>query len=209
MEATNNKLIQELVLKIQKAEGPMKDLLLNDLAAAMEKFTWSTISKYRGKYDKDDLYQVAWVGIMDAIRTYNPDKGAVFTTHAYWLIMRELRVYIIGQNKHTTKADDEGNTIYSVTSLEKEIEGTEKVTYKDSLESDEDVAWSALCNCYSPQLHEIANSYTNKRQRTALNLLLKGYRPVEIAEILNISSSYISDIKRKYIKKCKKALNIN
>ena len=55
---------------------------------------YSIISKYPKKYDREDLYQVSMIGLIDALKHYNSDYDTKFTTFAYYYIVGEINKYI-------------------------------------------------------------------------------------------------------------------
>ena len=55
---------------------------------------YSIISKYPKKYDREDLYQVSMIGLIDALKHYNSDYDTKFSTFAYYYIVGEINKYI-------------------------------------------------------------------------------------------------------------------
>jgi len=53
--------------------------------------------------DSEDLIQEGMLGLLSAIRTYDPDKGAKFTTYAEFCIRRRIysAIKLASGNKHT------------------------------------------------------------------------------------------------------------
>lgn len=54
---------------------------------------YSIISKYK-RYDREDLYQVAMIGLIDALKHYDNNYGTKFSTFAYYYIVGEVNKYI-------------------------------------------------------------------------------------------------------------------
>lgn len=54
---------------------------------------YSIINKYK-KYDKDDLYQVAMIGLIEALKHYDNRIGTKFSSFAYYYIVGEVNKYI-------------------------------------------------------------------------------------------------------------------
>lgn len=54
---------------------------------------YSIISKYK-KYDKEDLYQVAMIGLIDALKHYDSNYNTKFSSFAYYYIVGEVNKYI-------------------------------------------------------------------------------------------------------------------
>ena len=55
---------------------------------------YSIISKYPKKYDREDLYQVSMLGLIDALKHYNSNYDTKFSTFAYYYIVGEINKYI-------------------------------------------------------------------------------------------------------------------
>ena len=66
----------------------------NDLILNNEKLIYKIISKYKGYFELEDLYQEAAKGIIKAYNNYNPQSKAKFTTFAYPYILGEVIKYI-------------------------------------------------------------------------------------------------------------------
>ena len=59
---------------------------------------YKIISKYSNRFDKDDLYQVGMIGLIDAYKHYNSSYGTKFSTFAYYYIVGEVNKYIRENN---------------------------------------------------------------------------------------------------------------
>ena len=55
---------------------------------------YSIISKYPKKYDREDLYQVSMLGLIDALKHYDNRIGTKFSSFAYYYIIGEVNKYI-------------------------------------------------------------------------------------------------------------------
>ena len=55
---------------------------------------YKIISKYPKRYDRDDLYQVGMLGLIDAYKHYNSNYDTRFSTFAYYYIVGEVNKYI-------------------------------------------------------------------------------------------------------------------
>lgn len=63
-----------------------------------ESLIYSIIGKYSSRYDKEDLYQVAMIGLMDAYRHYDSSYDVKFSSYAYYYIVGEVNRYIRESN---------------------------------------------------------------------------------------------------------------
>ena len=59
-----------------------------------EKLVYSIIKKYEHFYDKEDLYQVGMIGLMNAYRHFDPKYQVKFSTYAFSYIVGEVSKYI-------------------------------------------------------------------------------------------------------------------
>ena len=68
--------------------------LNNDLISSYERLVYSIISKYSTESNKEDLFQVGMLGILDASQKYNHNMGVKFTSFAYKYILGEVLKYL-------------------------------------------------------------------------------------------------------------------
>ena len=52
--------------------------------------------------ESDDLRQYGYIGLIKAVKVYDPDRGANFATAAVWWIRREI-LWSMGNNEHTIR----------------------------------------------------------------------------------------------------------
>lgn len=62
-----------------------------------EDLIYKMIARYKN-FDKEDLYQVAMIGLMNAKKNYSPDENTKFSTYAYYYILGEINNYIRTSN---------------------------------------------------------------------------------------------------------------
>ena len=55
---------------------------------------YSIINKYPKRYDREDLYQVGMIGLIDAFKHYDSKYDTKFSTFAYYYIVGEVNKYI-------------------------------------------------------------------------------------------------------------------
>ena len=113
-------------------------LVLNNMGLAY-KLASSYFRKFSGVYELDDLKSVAYIGLMKAVNTFNPELNYQFSTYAYACIRTEICNYLSDNKKFlgqmyfedpiTTKSKDSddyklGDTIADPFNLEESVEGT-------------------------------------------------------------------------------------
>lgn len=59
-----------------------------------EGLIYSIIGKYPNRFDKEDLYQVGMIGLMEAYKHYDSSFDTKFSTFAYYYIVGEVNKYI-------------------------------------------------------------------------------------------------------------------
>lgn len=69
-----------------------------DILLENEKIIYSIINKYTYYFDKDDLYQVGVLGLIDAYNNYNEDKNTKFSSFAYFYVLGKVKEYIRKSN---------------------------------------------------------------------------------------------------------------
>lgn len=99
-----------------------------------EFIVYSIINKYIYYFDKDDLYQVGMVGLIEALNHYKTNKNTKFSSFAYFYVLGRVKEYI--RNSNMIKISKELIKLNS--SIEKAKEYlTQKLGY---IPSDEDIA---------------------------------------------------------------------
>lgn len=63
-----------------------------------EYIIYHIINKYSYYFDKDDLYQVGMVGLLNACRHYDNGKNTKFSSFAYFYVLGEVTKYIRDSN---------------------------------------------------------------------------------------------------------------
>lgn len=69
-----------------------------DILLENEGLIYSIINKYTYYFDKDDLYQVGVIGLINAYKNYKDDKQTKFSSYAYFYILGEVKKYIYESN---------------------------------------------------------------------------------------------------------------
>jgi len=71
---------------------------MSHLLEENEYLVYSIINKYSYYFDKDDLYQVGMIGLINACNNYNCDKNTKFSSYAYFYILGEVKKFIRESN---------------------------------------------------------------------------------------------------------------
>lgn len=59
-----------------------------------ENLVFSIISKYGNYFDRDDLYQVGMIGLIDAYKHFDSEVGVKFSSYAYYYILGEVTKFV-------------------------------------------------------------------------------------------------------------------
>jgi len=73
---------------------------------------YSVINKYTKYFDKDDLYQAAVLGLINAYKNYKENESTKFSTYAYFYIIGEVKKYI--RESNTFKVSKEMSKLNNV-----------------------------------------------------------------------------------------------
>ena len=201
MKTNNSELIQELVINIQHSEGVEKRLLLNKLTPELEAFIWSILRTHGIKQLPQDSFQTAWLGVMQAIETYDASKGTKFLTHCYWQILSSLSKLKIYASRYET-----GQGTWSLSSLNQIITDTDNVPLQEKLVASDDTATDCVVKTLKESaIQLIEQNYTGTKKLILLKYM-QGTRPVDIAAQLGVTRSHVSNTVSKFKQKCRKEL---
>lgn len=84
---------------------------LNDLIKQNEKLIYSIINEYSNYLDKEDLYQVGVIGIINAYKNFKKEKGVKFSSYAYMYILGEIKKYL--RENRTIKINKDTSSLCS------------------------------------------------------------------------------------------------
>ena len=156
-------------------------------------------------YDSDDIISIGTIGLIKAIGSYNPDKGAGLSTYAARCIENEILMAIRSGRKLQ-------NEVFLQDPVGKDKEGRE-VTLIDKLGSnEEDVFEEVDIRLSINELYQSMKSVLGEREKKIIRLRYglcgcEALTQMEISGLLGISRSYVSRIEKKAIKKLCKKMN--
>ena len=67
---------------------------LNILIKQKERLIYSLMKDYNNYIDKEDLYQVGVIGLINAYKNFKEEKGVKFSSYAYLYIQGEIKKYL-------------------------------------------------------------------------------------------------------------------
>lgn len=164
------------------------------------------VKKYNGAGEADDLISVGSIGLIKGIESFNADKGSRLATYVARCIDNEILMYIRASKKHR-------NTVSLTSPFGQDKDGNE-VSLMDILPAGDDAdPYIKIENSVMAEsLIKFIDTTLNEREKIIIRMRygLNGYSPhtqLQIADILNISRSYVSRIEKKAVEKLRSALN--
>ena len=165
------------------------------------------IKKYYSNYpEPDELLSIGSLGLIKAVDSSKSEFGTKFATYGAKCIQNEILMFFRSKKKdipevsinETIDIDKDGNPL----------------TYLDVISIEENIAEEIDAQGYYKRIRELVDTVLDKREAKIIVLRygLKGYKPRtqrEVAELLNISRSYVSRIEKKAFEKMKEAFGIN
>ncbi len=153
------------------------------------------VKKFNNCGEADDLIGVGTIGLIKAIKSYNPDKNVTLSTYASRCIENEILMLLRSSKKHLKT-----QSLEEVVASDKD--GNE-LTFGDTLEDNDESVDEIVSRKYlMKDIKKIIAEKLTEREQIIINLRygLTGEPPMpqrEVAKRLNISRSYISRIEVK------------
>ena len=155
--------------------------------------------------DMDDLISIGTIGLIKAVDSYKNSKGTRLATYAARCIENEVLMVLRAEKK-----------LQSEVSLYEPIKGGKgggEMTYMEILETDsEEVYGDVELRFDIKKLRSLINKVLSGREKTIIELrygLTDGreWPQREVAELLDISRSYVSRIEKRAVEKLKEAFD--
>mgnify|MGYP002627343695 CR=1 FL=1 len=157
-------------------------------------------------FDIEDLVSIGSIGLIKGINTYKVDKNIRLATYASRCVANEILMFLRKNKKKKCEISLEDTLNY-------DAEGNE-LHLEDILGTNEDIVPKEYENKIDKEIlkREINNLEEREKEIMILRYGLNNtneYTQKEVADILNISQSYISRIEKKVIKKLQVLMNNN
>jgi RNA polymerase sporulation-specific sigma factor len=158
-------------------------------------------NKFKADSDEmEDLISIGTFGLIKAVQSFDMHRKIKFATYASRCIRNEILMHFRKANKHKNDAyleesvsrDGEGNEMSLMETLGTEKEMVEKNIMK---ELDLSILYALLNDLPETEREVLSLRY---------GIGKKALKQSEVAEVLNISQSYVSRIEKKVIEKMKK-----
>lgn len=158
-------------------------------------------------FEKDDLFNIAYIGLDKAVKTYKDDKGATFFTYAYFLIKRELYNQTIGRSEKDIKNSKFNNVAKSI--FEEVSSSTENIqiidTISDTIYLYDDIDYKLYIDEEFRRIINIMQQVLSADERKVLiNYYCREKTLEQLAQKLNISVERVRQLISAAIKKLRK-----
>ena len=193
---------EQLVLRIKAGENTADNMLeLYNKNIGLIRYI---ALKFKNYVDIDDLMQQGYLGLCQAVDSYDCDKGAKFSTIAYFYIFKSISRYV------------KGNVTRAV-SLDAPIggEGKEAITLADTVSSGSNMENNILDKVFKEGLkaviwHEVGELEDRKAQviydRYKANMTYKAiaeHLGISEAKVITAHASALDELRHSHVRKLK------
>lgn len=156
-------------------------------------FAYYVACKYDNYFsEKEDIKQIALIGLWEATKVYDKSRGVKFTTFAYPVIRNSINIYLRSIRKHL----ENDISLYT--------EVSENFTYNDILEDSENLIEEVESNITTQKvLSKVRNS---KSKYVIEEAVIKDRKIQEIADEMKLTKQRISNLKFQGLEQLRKEL---
>ena len=189
------------VEKLVKGDKKAREILINHNLRLVAHI----VKKYSNSLEADDLISVGTIGLIKAVDSFDENKGVLLSTYASRCIENEILMLIRANKKHK-----ETISLNSVLSPKADSDDMELTNFI-SAEDEEEVFHQVERGCLMQDVIVAMNKYLSPMECEIMKYRygICGYdlkTQKEVADIFNISRSYISRIESKCLKILQKNL---
>ena len=141
----------------------------------------------------EDLYQVACIGLLKAIKSYDTSKNIKFNSYMYNVVINEILMTLRNNNTMKNSNMEEVST---------EAQTTDDLTVMDTLKSDVNIEDEYLVKEEYRELYKLIDKYYSKNEmkKNVMYALLREEKQIDVAEKYGISRAYVNKIYQEFIK---------
>lgn len=141
----------------------------------------------------EDLYQVACIGLLKAIKSYDTSKNIKFNSYMYNVVKNEILMSLRNNNTMKNSNMEEVST---------EAQTTDDLTVMDTLKSDVNIEDEYLIKEEYRELYKLIDKYYSKNEmkRNVMYALLREEKQIDVAEKYGISRAYVNKIYQEFVK---------
>lgn len=179
-------MMAEKKLILTKDEG-LKLMSLEEVYFKFERFLYKLIQSWKRKFEEEDLFQVAFLGMTKAFTAYNADKNILFMTYLAAVVNNELKMFNRKEEKHV-----------DVDSLDKPILSQkldkENLSLIDLIADKTNYEDRSIFNVTCKEIAAIIENLNERDKKIIKEFYFNNKMQREIAIELGLSQSYISRI---------------
>jgi RNA polymerase sigma factor (sigma-70 family) len=156
----------------------------------MSKSIFLRFNEQLTKADYDEFYSIANMTLWQAYNSYNAEMGVSFDGFLYSCLKKKFKTELTRRHRQKRVLDQ-----FNV-SLDATKEDGEEYSLLDIIPSDFDTFDEVIQRQNNEQYQDKVQEYISRlsnQQVNILNLLIDGYKPKEIRQILEISSKEYTD----------------
>jgi RNA polymerase sigma factor (sigma-70 family) len=160
------------------------------LLKRMSKSIFLRFNEQLTKADYDEFYSIANMTLWQAYNSYNAEMGVSFDGFLYSCLKKKFKTELTRRHRQKRVLDQ-----FNV-SLDATKEDGEEYSLLDIIPSDFDTFDEVIQRQNNEQYQDKVQEYISRlsnQQVNILNLLIDGYKPKEIRQILEISSKEYTD----------------
>lgn len=191
----------EYIEKLKQGDKDAREVLINHNLRLVAHI----VKKYSNSLEADDLISVGTIGLIKAVDSFNGEKGVLLSTYASRCIENEILMLIRANKKH--KDTISLNSMLSPKPDSDEMELANLIP----AQTEEDVFHQVETGCLMQDVEKAMGKYLSPMEQEIIKYRygICGYEvktQKEVADIFNISRSYISRIESKVIRILQKNL---
>ena len=187
LDEQNRELLQ-IYYDTKDIEAYQSLLILND------KLNYHIARKYLNSgEDVEDLAGIARIGMIKAIKSFDLSNGVKFSTYATRCMTNEILMYFRKEKKHKSNISIEQPLSYDGEGNEMKLE--------DLLDSGDDILGEIVEREEIIRLRQAIEQLGGRDRVIIEEMYFKGKTQKQVSELLGLSQSHISRIKKKLLKK--------
>ena len=139
--------MKELIIRYQNGD---KDVY-GDILKAYKNLMYGIIAKYNKNvlYSKEDLFQIANISLMKALKTFDTSKSYKFSTYLQTIVTNDLNTVFRPVQKRSA----------IVNSLDDVLQNEDKLTIKDTIADDTNIEEEVMENVVNDFIKECLDKY--------------------------------------------------
>jgi RNA polymerase sporulation-specific sigma factor len=187
LDEQNRELLQ-IYYDTKDIEAYQSLLILND------KLNYHVARKYLNSgEDVEDLAGIARIGMIKAIKSFDPNKEVKFATYATRCMTNEILMSFRKEKKHKSNISIEQLLSYDGEGNEMKLE--------DLLDSGEDILGEIVEREEIIRLRQAVEQLSGRDRVIIEEMYFKGKTQKQVSELLGLSQPHISRIEKKLLKK--------